>query len=97
MYEKLGELKQGYTTITDMVNKHPNMLQDIGIFNLVEGEAEVLLDSGKETAILLLEGAVRLEWNGNFQKVKRDNLFEEDPWCLHIPKGVEPYPLFAII
>lgn len=89
MYGKLGELKQRYTPITDMVNKHPNMLQDIGIFTLAEGEAEVLLDSGKESAILLLEGVVCLEWNGNSKKVKRDNLFKEDPWCLHIPKGVE--------
>ncbi|MFH7820087.1 5-deoxy-glucuronate isomerase [Neobacillus thermocopriae] len=89
MYEKLGELKEGYTAITDMVNKHPDMLQDIGIYTLAEGKVEVLFDEGKESAILLLEGSVRLEWNGHIQEMKRKSVFEEDPWCLHVPKGVE--------
>jgi 5-deoxy-glucuronate isomerase len=89
MYEKLGELKPGYTTITDMENKHPDMMQDIGIYTLVEGETVTLLDGSKESAILPLEGEVRLEWNGNSQEIKRDSVFEEDPWCLHIPKEVE--------
>jgi 5-deoxy-glucuronate isomerase len=89
MYEKLGELKQGYTKITDMDSKHPDMLQEIGIYTLAEGEAKVLFDGSKETAILLLEGKVRLEWNGKSQEIKRDSVFEEDPWCLHVPKEVE--------
>ncbi|NEX77922.1 5-deoxy-glucuronate isomerase [Bacillus thermocopriae] len=89
MYEKLGELKEGYTAITDMDNKHPDMLQDIGIYTLAEGKEEVLFDGGKESAILLLEGSVRLEWNGHIQEIKRKSVFEEDPWCLHVPKGVE--------
>ena len=89
MYEKLGELRPGYTSITDMDSKHPDMLQDVGIYTLVVGETVVLLDEKKESAILLLEGEVRLEWNGNAQDVKRDSVFEEEPWCLHVPKGVE--------
>ncbi|AIM16967.1 5-deoxy-glucuronate isomerase [Neobacillus sedimentimangrovi] len=89
MYEKLGELKEGYTAITDMDNKHPDMLQDIGIYTLAEGKEEVLFDEGKESAILLLEGSVRLGWNGHIQEIKRKSVFEEDPWCLHVPKGVE--------
>lgn len=89
MYEKLGKLEPGYTSITDMENKHPEMLQDIGIYTLAEGTAEVLLETRKEMAILLLEGAIRLDWNGYSQEIKRDSVFEEDPWCLHTPKGVE--------
>lgn len=89
MYEKFGELKHGYTMIADMDSKHPDMLQDIGIYTLTEGKAEVLFDGSKETAILLLEGAVHLEWNGESCDIKRDSVFEEDPWCLHVPKGVE--------
>jgi 5-deoxy-glucuronate isomerase len=56
---------------------------------LGEGDIEVLLDGSKESAILLLEGFVRLEWNGNSQEIKRDCVFEEAPWCLHVPKGIE--------
>ncbi|MEH7273661.1 5-deoxy-glucuronate isomerase [Neobacillus vireti] len=89
MYEKLGELTQGYTEITSMDGKHPDMLQDIGIYLLQSGESETVSEVRKESAILLLEGEVRLEWNGTIQDVKRANVFEEDPWCLHVPKGVE--------
>ncbi|MBO9128129.1 5-deoxy-glucuronate isomerase [Bacillus sp. 165] len=89
MYEKLGTLKRGYTKITDMKDKHPDMLQDIGIYSITEGETVVLLDGRKESAILLLQGEVRLEWNGSYHEIKRNSVFEEDPWCLHIPKEIE--------
>ncbi|SFE93972.1 5-deoxyglucuronate isomerase [Bacillus sp. OV194] len=89
MYERLGELKEGYTTITDMKTKHTDMLQDIGIYTLSEGSEQILLDEEKETAVLLLEGKVVLEWNGESRLIERECLFEEDPWCLHVPKGVE--------
>jgi len=63
------------------------MLQDIGIYAIEKGKTEVLFDNSKETAILLLEGEIRLEWNGISKEIKRNNVFEEDPWCLHVPKG----------
>ncbi|MDQ1000769.1 5-deoxy-glucuronate isomerase [Neobacillus niacini] len=89
MYEKLGELKEGYTTITDMTSKHPDMLQDIGIYRLTAGKVEKLSDSEKEMAVLLLEGSVLLEWNGESVEVSREFIFEENPWCLHVPKGID--------
>ncbi|CAM3885147.1 5-deoxy-glucuronate isomerase [Aeromicrobium ponti] len=89
MYEKLGELKNGYTEITNANSKHSDMMQDIGIYKLQAKESETLADNVQETAVLLLEGAVCLEWNGNTQEIKRESVFEEDPWCLHVPKGVE--------
>ena len=88
MYEKLGELKEGYTKITDMEDKHSDMLQDIGIHTLAEGKVETFFESEKEQAILLLEGAVLLEWNGQSLEVKRASVFEENPWCLHVPLGM---------
>jgi 5-deoxy-glucuronate isomerase len=88
MYQKL-ELQEGYTEITNMESKHKEMLQDIGIYTLSRDKSETLLDSSKETAILLLEGEIRLEWNENSVEIKRKNVFDEDPWCLHVPKGVK--------
>ncbi|OLN23897.1 5-deoxyglucuronate isomerase [Domibacillus antri] len=89
MFEKLGELKQGYTSLTEMNGKHSDMLQDIGIYRLAEGESICLSDDEKETAVLPLEGSVTMEWNGELVKVKRDDVFTEDPHCLHVPMGVE--------
>lgn len=88
MYEKLGELQNGYTPLTDIESKHQNMLQDIGIYKLEEGKSVKLSDPFKESAILLLEGEIRLQWNNESINVKRNCVFEEKPWCLHVPKGV---------
>ncbi|KQL52527.1 5-deoxyglucuronate isomerase [Heyndrickxia shackletonii] len=95
MYEKLQDLKEGYTTITEMGGKHSDMLQDIGIYAIQKGKTEALIDKSKETAILLLEGEIRLEWNGISKEIKRNNVFEEDPWCLHVPKGTN-VKIFAL-
>lgn len=48
-----------------------------------------MLDSNNETAILLLEGKVKLEWEGHSKEIQRESLFEEEPWCLHVSKNVE--------
>jgi 5-deoxy-glucuronate isomerase len=89
MYEKLVELKEGYTRIAEMDGKHRDMLQDIGIYNLQAGKAETISDTRKEIAVLLLEGNVRLEWNGESVEISRGSVFEENPWCLHVPKGLD--------
>jgi 5-deoxy-glucuronate isomerase len=89
MYEKLGELTEGYTEMTKGGGKHSDMMQDIGIYAMQAGKSETLSDRIQETAILLLEGAVQIEWSGKTQEMKRDSVFEEDPWCLHVPKGVD--------
>jgi len=89
MYEKLNDLKEGYTTITEMDGKHSDMLQDIGIYVIQKGKTEALFENNKETAILLLEGEIRLEWNGISKTIKRSSVFEENPWCLHVPSGTK--------
>lgn len=89
MYEKLDEIKEGYTVLTETDGKQSDMLQDIGIYTMLAEKVEKLLDADKEMAVLLLEGAVRLEWEGQYMEVKRDSVFEESPWCLHVPRGVD--------
>jgi 5-deoxy-glucuronate isomerase len=88
MYEKLPELKEGYTEIANMEGKHGEMLQDIGIYNLLAGKSRTLNDCAKETAILILTGTVYLEWDGKSKEISRSSVFEENPWCLHVSKGV---------
>ncbi|WP_163070745.1 5-deoxy-glucuronate isomerase [Priestia flexa] len=89
MFEKLGQLKEGYNELTNMASKHEDMMLDIGIYSLREGAEQVLRDSEKETAVLLLEGKVRIEWDGNVKEIERESVFEEDPWCLHVASNNE--------
>ncbi|MDN3360638.1 5-deoxy-glucuronate isomerase [Priestia megaterium] len=89
MLGKLGELNKGYNVLTEMTGQHKDMLMDIGIYKMSQGKEETLLDSSSETAILLLEGKVKLEWEGHSKEIQRQSLFEEEPWCLHVSKNVE--------
>ncbi|MCJ7842292.1 5-deoxy-glucuronate isomerase [Lederbergia sp. NSJ-179] len=88
MFEKLGKLQKGYTSLTEIDGKHSDMRQDIGIYSMPEGERLTLYDSEKETAILPLEASVKIDWNDESVNVTRSDVFKEDPYCLHVPAGV---------
>ncbi len=55
------------------------MLMDIGIYKMSNGREELLFDNKNEAAVLLLEGTIRLEWEGVEQVIQRQSVFEENP------------------
>lgn len=59
---------------------------DFGLLRLSAGD-RVDLTSPLEAAVLLLEGAVRFQWEGGERLAERHSLFEEDPIALHVPAG----------
>ncbi|PEE90992.1 5-deoxyglucuronate isomerase, partial [Bacillus toyonensis] len=61
MLGKLGELNEGYNVLTEMNGQCSDMLMDIGIYKMSNGKEELLFDNRNETAVLLLEGTIRLE------------------------------------
>ena len=83
------QFKYGYNKITTMDELQDNTMMDFGILRLAACQTEVLIDETKESAILLIQGQVTLEWQGNKRAIKRNSCFDEDPWVLHIPKGIE--------
>lgn len=89
MVEKIAPLIKGYNVLTDMNGKHSNMLMDTGIYKMEKGQVEVALDNKKESAFLLLDGKVEIEWQGNKEVMERHSIFDEDPWCLHVSRNVE--------
>ncbi|MCY6354145.1 5-deoxy-glucuronate isomerase [Clostridium sp. ZS2-4] len=89
MIDRLEQLKEGYNTLTEMNGKHSDMLMDIGIYKMKISQEQVCIDNEKESAFLLLDGKVIIEWNGNKQEVERNSVFDEDPWCLHVPKNMQ--------
>ena len=89
MLGKLGELNEGYNVLTEMNGQCSDMLMDIGIYKISNGKEELLFDNKNETAVLLLEGTIRLEWEGMEQVIQRQSVFEENPWCLHVSKSVK--------
>lgn len=81
--------KYGYNSITKMGEIENDTMMDFGILRLAKGQTEVLVDSKKESAILLVQGEVSLKWCGQKQTIKRTSCFSENSWVLHIPKNVE--------
>lgn len=81
--------KYGYNPITRMDEAEDNTMMDFGILRLAKGQTETMLDDAKETAFLLISGEVTLKWQGNEKTIKRNSCFDDDPWVLHVPKGVK--------
>ncbi len=89
MLESFGELQYGYNEMTNMENKHTNMLMDIGVQKMKKNDKATFIDQQKESAFLLQLGHIRIKWNGEKKEAKRTCLFDETPAVLHVPKGVE--------
>ena len=77
---------QGYTPITAITGAHPDMLLDFGILKLAGGGRHAS-GAGLERAYLLLGGEVQVQWEGGSRRIARRSLFDEPPWCLHLPAG----------
>jgi 5-deoxy-glucuronate isomerase len=76
----------GYTSITGISSRHPEMGLDFGLLKLRPGE-RYSPPAGQERAFLLLDGEAELQWAGSSKAVGRRSLFDEQPWCLHLPAG----------
>jgi len=76
----------GYTPITGMGGAHAEMLMNFGILKLAPGGSHAS-EAALERAYLLLDGEVELEWEGGSRRIRRGSLFDESPWCLHLPAG----------
>lgn len=76
----------GYTPITARGGPHADMLMDFGVQKLLP-QAELRSAENLERAWLLLEGEVELAWEGGSRRIARRSLFDESPWCLHLPAG----------
>ncbi|CUH94800.1 hypothetical protein P22_0866 [Propionispora sp. 2/2-37] len=85
----LNKIQGGYNQITERYNKQQNMLMDIGLCSWKEGEQAALLDEKQETAFLLLNGKLAIRWEGKEQIMERHSLFDESPWCLHVPRNTK--------
>ena len=82
------DLKKGYNEICSMKDNHPDMLMDIGIQVMEAGKTITILEADKETAVLLLDGEVTFQWEGQEADAVRRSLFDENPVALHVARGV---------
>jgi 5-deoxy-glucuronate isomerase len=76
----------GYTEIVSEMS-NPEMLMSFGSLKLMKGDS-FSNDEELERIFLLLQGEAELVWDNEHFSVSRGNLYDDDPWTLHVPKGV---------
>lgn len=86
--------QHGERILTTYDNEYKEMMMDIRVYRMKAGEERCFAKSGEETAILLLEGRVTFSWEAGpeasgagKQEASRTSVFEEGPWCLHMPRA----------
>jgi len=79
----------GEKILTTYHNEYRDMLMDIRVYSMKEGETRTFQKPTEETAILLQCGKITLCWDGNEQTVTRKDVFTEGPWCLHVCKDTK--------
>ncbi|MGG7178006.1 5-deoxy-glucuronate isomerase [Clostridium paraputrificum] len=89
MFDYLNEIKFGDNIISEINGKNKNMLMDTKVVKISKEDKVTYLDTNKETAILHISGSIKLIWEDKIYLNTRKSLFDEEPSCLHISKGVE--------
>ena len=86
-FGKLGEhLAPGYHQAT---TQDSAMMMDIGLQVMKTGDVVEICQPENEVAVVILTGEVEVEWEGQKAVLQRTNLFNENPECLHVCKGVK--------
>jgi 5-deoxy-glucuronate isomerase len=80
---------EGKKVISRMNGLNKDMLMDITIYRMKEGETLEFGEKDKETAILLLEGAVEYQWLSRTERAERSDVFTQSPFCLHVCKDTK--------
>ena len=76
--------------ICEMNGKNADMLMNIKIKRLSEGESVSFFENANETAVLLLKGQVKFIYGSKADETGfRANPFEKKPYALHFSKGKE--------
>jgi 5-deoxy-glucuronate isomerase len=71
----------------DGINK--DMLMDITVYHMKQGDTLEFQDKDKEMAFLLMEGTIEYQWLSQIEKAQRSDVFTQPPYCLHICRDVK--------
>ncbi len=87
MYERLS-YDERCVELSSIGKKNEIMDTDIHIYTLTDDKLDIY-EEDKEVAILLFEGELSFTYDGKTESSYRKNVFEDMPFCLHVPKGTK--------
>ena len=88
MYFK-KEVQRGYNAYIDASVDDLGMLMDIGLLVMEDGDVYTIEEPEKETAVLLFEGAVTMQWADRAVEADRPDTFRNEAYCLLCPRRVK--------
>lgn len=77
--------ENGSKLLTTYSGAYADMLMDVRIFRMKRGEARIFYKEAEESAVLLLKGRVCYHTDRLAAEASRKSVFEDGPWCLHMP------------
>ncbi len=83
------QLQQGLNPVCRENGPVPDMMMDIDLLYLAENTTYTVYSAEKESAVLLLEGNVVITYEDNKIDASRNSVFDENPYCLHVCRGVK--------
>ncbi len=89
MLRKIEDITYGRHIVSEMDGLHADMLMDVDVYKLKTGELLEICEANKEVAVLLLDGSVEFNYENKNATGNRTSIFDEDPTCLHVCKGVK--------
>jgi len=85
-YPAFDEL--GNMPLTNTTDLYPDMLMNITVYKMDEGDNLKLRIRGNEMAVLLIEGKVKLAWEDREAIAERKSCIDDPGYCLHVCWGV---------
>lgn len=86
-YPKFDE--NGEKILTTYDNEYKEMMMDIRVYQMKDGQVRTFLREEEECAVLLLSGTITYQWEDKEETVSRKDVFTEGPWCVHGCKGTK--------
>ncbi|SFC91319.1 5-deoxy-glucuronate isomerase [Clostridium uliginosum] len=86
MVDDIKFSNEGLKVISSIDGINKGMLMDISIRKLEKDKEIELHEEFKEIAVLLIEGKIKINWENESKIIERKNVFEENPYCLHVCK-----------
>ncbi|MDO4274703.1 MAG: 5-deoxy-glucuronate isomerase [Eubacteriales bacterium] len=79
--------EKGEQILTTYHNEYRDMMMDIRVYRMGDGDERTFGREGEEVAVLLLSGKVNFKWDGQEKTVSRKDVFTQGPWCVHVCTG----------
>jgi 5-deoxy-glucuronate isomerase len=78
---------RGTTPLVERRGATADMLMDFGVVVMDSGEKLRDVSATDERTWLLVHGTAHLVWDGGSADIRRESLFDQEPWCLLAPSG----------